>query len=308
MRKVKLAVGADGRNRTVLWPFKAKTSRTQPKAALWIFSPAVWLRFLIKPEPGMAIAYIDYSSAEFMIGASRSDGHCGPVNNMMDLYRSGDPYINFAKRVAAIPKDGTKQTHGEARDKYKTFVLASQYGISSKTVSARLGNSELEAHEMINQHREVFTQYWQWSDDWVQHSLQSGMMRSAMGWTCAVGITETKERSIRNWPIQTDCADMLRIACIMAARHGIRILAPVHDAVLIEAPIERIEADVKVMQEIMRRASRIVLNSTATGDHELRTDANIIRYPDRYTDKRGAKMWEEVTKKLAAYLKRLEVA
>ena len=153
MRKVKLAVGADGRNRTVLWPFKAKTSRTQPKAALWIFSPAVWLRFLIKPEPGMAIAYIDYSSAEFMIGASRSDGHCGPVNNMMDLYRSGDPYINFAKRVAAIPKDGTKQTHGEARDKYKTFVLASQYGISSKTVSARLGNSELEAHEMINQHR-----------------------------------------------------------------------------------------------------------------------------------------------------------
>jgi hypothetical protein len=31
MRKVKLAVCADGRNRTVLWPFKAKTSRTQPR-------------------------------------------------------------------------------------------------------------------------------------------------------------------------------------------------------------------------------------------------------------------------------------
>jgi DNA polymerase I len=87
----------------------------------------------------------------------------------------------------------------------------------------------------------------------MQHSLQAGMMRSAMGWTCAVGITETKERSIRNWPIQTACADMLRIACIMAARHRIRILAPIHDAVLIEAPIERIEADVKLMQEIMRR-------------------------------------------------------
>ena len=52
MRKVKLAVGADGRNRTVLWPFKAKTSRTQPKASQWIFSPAVWLRSLIKPGPG----------------------------------------------------------------------------------------------------------------------------------------------------------------------------------------------------------------------------------------------------------------
>ena len=150
--------------RTVLWSFAAKTSRTQPKAAQWIFSPAVWLRFLIKPEPGMALAYIDYSSAEFMIGASMSDGHCGPINNMMDLYRSGDPYLNFAKRVGAIPKEGTKQTHGEVRDKYKTFLLASQYGMSSKTLSARLGNSDLEAHEMITQHHEVFAQYWQWSD------------------------------------------------------------------------------------------------------------------------------------------------
>ena len=79
-----------------------------------------------------------------------------------------------------------------------------------------------------------------------------------------------------------------------------------HDAVLIEAPLERIEADVKPMQDIMRRASRIVLNSTADGDHELRTDANIIRYPDRYTDNRGTDMWNEVMDKLAVYLKRRE--
>jgi hypothetical protein len=87
---------------------------------------------------------------------------------------------------------------------------------------------------------------------------------------------------------------MLRIACIMAARHRIRILAPVHDAVLIEAPIERIEADVALMQEIMRRASRIVLNADASGTHELRTDAKIIRYPERYCDNRGAAIWDRV--------------
>ena len=54
MRRVKLAVGSDGRNRTVLWAFASKTSRTQPKAARWVFSPAVWLRSVIKPEPGRA--------------------------------------------------------------------------------------------------------------------------------------------------------------------------------------------------------------------------------------------------------------
>ena len=113
------------------------------------------------------------------------------------------------------------------------------------------------------------------------------VMCTPMGWTCRTGITEFNERSIRNWPIQAAGADILRIACILATRHGIRLLAPVHDAVLIEAPIERIEADVALMQEIMRRASRIVLNADASGTHELRTDAKIVRYPDRYSDKRG---------------------
>ncbi len=295
MRKIKLAVGHDWRNRTVLWPFQSKTSRTQPKAAKWIFSPAVWLRSLIKPEPGMAIAYIDYSSMEFLIAAALSDGHCGPVNNMLEMYRSGDPYLAFAKSVNAVPKTATKQSHEETREQYKVMMLSSQYGISAETLAGRLGVSTFEAHEMLNQHRELFAQYWAWSDDWVQHSLQTGMMCTAMGWTCRTGIIEFNERSIRNWPIQATGADILRIACIMAVRHGIKLLAPVHDAVLIEAPLDRIEADVALMQDIMRRASRVVLGNDVAGNPiELRTDYKIVRYPERYSDKRGAKIWDDV--------------
>src|SRR5262249_41704607 len=176
MRKIKLAVGTDGRNRTVLWPFKAKTSRTQPKAAEWIFSPAVWLRSLIKPEPGMAVAYIDYSSMEFLIAAVLSDGHCGRTNTMLDMYLSGDPYLAFAKRVGAVPSTATKKSHEEVRDKDKVMLLATQYGMAAQTLAARLGVSSFEAHEMLNQHRELFAPYWSWSDDWIAHSLQTGVM------------------------------------------------------------------------------------------------------------------------------------
>jgi hypothetical protein len=302
MRKVKLAVGKDGRNRTVLWPFKAKTSRTQPKAAQWIFSPAVWLRSLIKPQPGMAVAYIDYSAMEFLLAAVRSDGHCGPINRMLDLYQSGDPYLGFAKVVGAIPDHITKQTLGNyavVRDRYKVMLLAVQYGMTAETLAARLGVSTFEAQEMLNQHRAQFSQYWAWSDDFVQHALQTGVMCTAFGWTCRTGITEFNERSIRNWPIQATGADILRIACILATRHIIRLLAPVHDAVLIEAPIEKIDADVALMREIMRRASRIVLNADVAGTIELRTDVKIVRYPDRYSDKRGDKIWSEVMDLLA---------
>jgi hypothetical protein len=314
MRKIKLAVGHDGRNRTVLWPFQSKTSRTQPKAARWIFSPAVWLRSLIKPEPGMAVAYIDYSSMEFLIAAALSYRHCGPTNTMLEMYRSGDPYRAFAVSVGAIPAEITTamlkkpeahatpnlpsaqlEHYAAVRDRYKTMLLAVQYGMSSETLAGRLGVTSLEAHEMLNQHRAQFRQYWQWSEDWVQHALQTGIMRTPLGWKCRVGITEFNERSIRNWPIQATGADILRMACILATRRGIKLLAPVHDAVLIEAPTERIESDVALMQDAMRRASRIVLS----GDTELRTDVKTVRHPDRYSDKRGDEIWTEVLKLLS---------
>jgi DNA polymerase I-like protein with 3'-5' exonuclease and polymerase domains len=142
---------------------------------------------------------------------------------------------------------------------------------------------------MIHQHREVFAQYWRWSDDWLAAALDNGSMRTVMGWTCETGVTEFNARSIRNWPVQATGADILRIACIMATRRGLELVASVHDAVLLQAPIESIDADVVLMQDIMRRAGRVVL-----GPIDLRTDAVIVRYPDRYSDKRGEQMWARV--------------
>jgi hypothetical protein len=293
MRRIKLAVGRDGRNRTVLWPFTSKTSRTQPRASEWIFSPAVWLRSLIKPGPGMAVAYIDYSSMEFM-GAAVLSGD--PL--MLEFYR-GDPYLDFGKRVGRIPQSADKKN--PLRDRYKTGLLAIQYGAKAFTLSTRLGVSEFEAHELLVQHHELFPVYWRWSDDWLARALDTGSMRTVFDWRCQTGITEFNERSIRNWPIQANCAEILRVAMIMAHRHGIRLCAPVHDAVLIEAPIDEIDNDVAIMREIMRRASRVVFNATADGPYELRTDAAIVRYPDRFVDKRGVQMWEQMTALLEQY-------
>jgi hypothetical protein len=68
----------------------------------------------------------------------------------------------------------------------------------------------------------------------------------------------------------------------------------VHDAVLIEASVERIEETVTDAQASMREASELVL-----GGFALRTDAKIVRHPDRYMDTRGADLWERVTGMLA---------
>ena len=63
LRLEKLAVGPDDRNRTLLSPFGASSGRNTPSANKFIFGPAVWMRGLIKPAEGRALAYIDWSSA-----------------------------------------------------------------------------------------------------------------------------------------------------------------------------------------------------------------------------------------------------
>ena len=82
---------------------------------------------------------------------------------------------------------------------------------------------------------------------------------------------------------------MLRLTCCLATERGIEVCAPVHDAVLIIAPLDRLDADITGMQEAMREASLIVLHG-----FELGTDVAVFRYPDRYMDERGKTMWEKV--------------
>jgi DNA polymerase I len=296
MRRIKLAVGADGRNRTVLWPFTSKTGRSQPKASQWIFSPAVWLRALIKPGPGRAIAYIDWSAMEFQIAAALSG--CKP---MLELYDSGSPYIEFAKRFDEAPESATKKSHPHIHERYKVGCLGAQYSMQHLTLAQRLGVSTFVAYEMLNQHRGLFSGYWAWVEDWIAYALDTGIMHTPLGWTCRTGITEFNARSIGNFPVQATGADILRVACIEGHRRGLQLCGSVHDAIVIESSVDRIDADVALMKEIMRRASRIVL-----GDHELRTGVDVIRYPDRYADIRGREMWTEVIGLLAQYRRQPE--
>jgi DNA polymerase I len=87
---------------------------------------------------------------------------------------------------------------------------------------------------------------------------------------------------------------MLRLACCLGIERGIEICAPVHDAGLIMAPLDRLEADIETMRMAMAEASRVVLDG-----FECRTDVTVVRYPDRYSDPRGVVMWRKVTNLLS---------
>jgi hypothetical protein len=284
MRLSDLAVGQDGRNRTILSAFQARTGRNQPSNARFIFGPSVWLRGLIKPPPSCGIAYIDWAQQEFGIAAALSGD---PL--MIAAYRSGDPYLEFAKQAGAAPAPATKATHKAVRDQFKSTVLAVQYGMGVDSLARRINQPPIRARELLQIHRETYRVFWAWSDQALTNAMLTGSLHTIFGWRVQVP-ERANERSLRNFPMQANGAEMLRLACCLATEQGIEVCAPVHDAVLICAPLERLDADVKRMQEAMREASRIVLNG-----FELGTDAKIVRYPDRYMDERGKAMWDRVT-------------
>jgi hypothetical protein len=51
---------------------------------------------------------------------------------------------------------------------------------------------------------------------------------------------------------------MMRVAAIAATEAGIEVCAPVHDAFLIAAPLERLDEDVAHMRKIMSHAGEAV--------------------------------------------------
>ena len=283
MRLNDLAVGSDGRNRCLLSAFRARTSRNQPSNSRFIFGPSVWLRSLIRPEQGNGLAYIDWSQQEVGIAAALSEDE-----RLIEAYESGDPYLEFGKQAGVIPQGATKASHGPQRELFKACTLAVQYGMGAESLAGRIGQTIARGRELLAMHKRAYPVFWQWSDAAVDWAMLRGHLHTVFGWRVRVGPT-VNPRSLRNFPMQANGAEMLRLACCFATERGIPVCAPVHDAVLIEAPLSELAEAVAETRGMMANASEVVL-----GGFRLRTEAELVRWPDRYMDERGSRTWATV--------------
>ena len=286
----KLAVGRDSRNRTILSPFAAKTGRNQPSTTKFVFGPAKWVRGLIKPAEGIALAYCDWSSQEIAIAAALSGDEL-----LWDAYHTGDPYLAFAIAAGLAPPDATKQTHKAIRNRCKAVVLGTNYGMSAYGVAQAAKIHELEAKALLQKHRETYRKFWAWAENNKDRGLLGLKLETCFGWPIQVTAGDVKANTFLNWPMQAHGAEMMRIACILAVERGIKLCAPIHDALLIEAPLDQIDSEVVRLKECMSEASEAVLG----GGKVCRVDADIVRYPDRYMDEHGQEMWDQIMGLLA---------
>ena len=167
-------------------------------------------------------------------------------------------------------------------------ALAVQYGMGARSLAQSLGAPEVQGRELLRLHKQTYPAFWRWSQGAVNHAMLLGWLCTVFGWMIHVG-QDSNSRSLANFPAQGNGADMLRLACCLATEQGIMVCAPVHDALLVEGSADEIEQVVADTQAAMAEASRMVLDG-----FELRTEAKIVRWPDRYMDERGQKMWDSV--------------
>jgi len=234
------------------------------------------------------LAYIDWVQQEFGIAAALSGDF-----KMIEAYQSGDAYLAFAMQTGAVPFTATKETHGAIRGLYKASALAVQYGMGEMALAGRIGKPVHLARELIRQHRETYRKFWEWSNAAVDHAVLYGTIQTAFGWTISV-TSEVNQRSLRNFPMQANGAEMLRLACCLATERGVKVCAPIHDAILVEAQTDELIEVIAIAQHAMKKASQAVLNGFA-----LRSDVKVINYPNRYEDDRGRKMWQTVQRALS---------
>jgi DNA polymerase I-like protein with 3'-5' exonuclease and polymerase domains len=247
---------------------------------------------LFTPPPGRALIYRDYKQQEPRIAAILSGDSA-----LLEACESGDVYLGIARQLGFVRESMNAAEVAAVRALFKTVVLGIIYGLGARSLAIRTGVSLSEAYEILARLRAQFRVFEDWAASVFDHAGLDLEIGTPFGWfmQCPPGINP---RTVRNFPVQSTGAEILHVACLLAERRGIEIIAPVHDALMAEGPADQAEEISIALDQVMRDAPAVVLRG-----YELPTDTGDLNGPilpgQSYFDKRGAEMWETVSRLLA---------
>jgi hypothetical protein len=233
------SVGSDGRVRPYFGIYGAQSSRSQPAATGFVFLKSAMFRGLVAPKRGKVIVACDFGQQEFLVGALLSSD-----KKMIEAYRSGDVYVYFAKAVGAIPPEGTKKTHPDIRDRFKSSVLGMQYGMGAARLAAKITQdtgvitTKDEAQKIISLFTQTFSTFAEWKKQllWSYRKAQEQGEPYTIKLPCGWRMLGDNDNmlSVANVPIQGFGADAMRLSVLEACRRGLIVVQTLHDALYIE--------------------------------------------------------------------------
>ncbi|MGB9203342.1 MAG: DNA polymerase [Terriglobales bacterium] len=302
----KFPVGPDGRNRSGMRPFEARSSRSQPKTSENIPNATKALRSLLAPHVGEVLMHRDWSNTEYGIAAALAHD-----NKRWDHYLHRDAYLVKAADYGFCDYTATKATHRVLRNKFKPVVLAGQYGQTPEGLAKVLGISVGQAKLYQEREARLYPKYQGWLAIIAENRAFDGYVETECGWKLWVPKRPSAHdiRTAMNLPMQGNCAEIMRIACCLATERGIDLGATVHDALFYTAPSDSWRDVDAAMKQCMDEACQVILGD----EYVLKSDRDVVLYDaygyrydsqhnvdyGHYQHEDGHKMWRKIEAALA---------
>ena len=212
-------------------------------------------------------------------------------------YRDGDVYYGLAKLCGLTDGLDLKQwknTRPEVRQRMKPLQLGINYGMGVASLAKGLDRHPLIASYIIERHKRTYPRFWQWRADMVQAAMLERKIETVFGWPLRISYSPNK-RTLYNFPMQGDGAEMLRLAAWKLCEAGIIPNMLIYDGILLEV---RNKEQIAHAIEIMKQAGREVCDG-----FEIGVDIDqLLENGARYRDKRpvAKAMWDTMMAKLAS--------
>jgi DNA polymerase I len=279
--RAKLPIGRDGRNRPSLFPFCTATGRNAHAKSL--FNAHAGMRSFMVFTANTLGVYLDWRTQEVGIAAALSGDQA-----LIRAYHEGDVYHALAL-VCGLTNDRDarrwKAQNADMRQRMKSLQLAVNYGMGVPSLAKGLDRHPLIASAVLELHRQTYPRFWQWRADMVQSAMLDRHIETVFGWPLRIS-TSPNKRTLYNFPMQGNGAEMLRLAAWQLCEIGIVPNMLVHDGLLIEA---RNKEEVEHAIHIMKVAGREVCDGL-----EIGVDVDqLLERGARFQDKRpvAKKMW-----------------
>jgi DNA polymerase I-like protein with 3'-5' exonuclease and polymerase domains len=176
----------------------------------------------------------------------------------------------------------------------KALTLAINYGMGVPSLARGLNRHPLIASNLIEQHRRIYSQFWRWRDNQLQAAMLNRRIETVFGWPLHIS-TSPNKRTLFNFPMQGNGAEMLRLAAWRLCEAGLVPSMLVHDGILVEV---QDKGQIAHAMEIMRGAGRDVCDGF---EIDVEVD-QLLEHGARYSDKRpvARAMWATIMNALQA--------
>ena len=215
------------------------------------------IRYGFIAPPGFKICAVDLSQIEMRIAAHLS----GDPDMIRELGPGGDIHSHSTRKIFKITEDSVdKREWKNKRDLAKMINFGTLYRLTGHGLVLRAPSANLsqdEAEEFIRELYATYPLFGQWQEDTIAFTRKHGYAQTITGRRRYFPEITNKipsrraeaERGCINHPIQGSAADFFKVAILNVKAFleahpeesaGVRMIAQVHDELVLEAPDEAI--------------------------------------------------------------------